>query len=344
MPNEIEIENKFEELFQIGNSLRIEGKLEQSLEKYEEAATIPISDEKKIITLLNNLGSTFAELHRYEDARIVFELASDLSQKNSFTEGQASAFANLGFAYQVQGEKEKALEYYNKALAISDEVENKSIRASIIISLGNHYVYLGQYEMAERLFRKSIDVLEETQDKFALIRVYNNLSQIMLIKKKDIEAEDYLKKSIKLSLEIEDNLALQQLYKNLAFLYMVTDRLPEAEDYSNKSLDATLEIGNVREEASVRFIMAQIAYKKRKYQESISTLLETMELQHRIGDKHGSIDTLVLLSRVLIDIGLVDESRQYLLKALEISSLAENSYHKDEIVRLLSIIDKKNLK
>jgi len=68
----------------------------------------------------------------------------------------------MGRVYDVLGQKDKALDFFQQALAIRREVGNRSGEGTTLMNIGTVYVALGQNQLALEYFQQALPILRET--------------------------------------------------------------------------------------------------------------------------------------------------------------------------------------
>ena len=148
------------------------------------------------------------------------------------TPDNPNALNNLGLRYQKEGEHEKAIEQFEKALEIQP---NNAVAHN---NLGISYGSLERFDEAERHFKRSIEINPE--DIFAM----NNLAVIYLRTQRLNEARTYAQRA----LDIEPQYA--SAHFTLGSIYATVGRFEQAEkefeaalkiEPGNRSFQATLE-------------------------------------------------------------------------------------------------------
>lgn len=103
-------------------------------------------DSSAVATIYNNLGDTYRTLGDYSNANIyltrAYELYNEINGNNNWK--SAITLGNIGLVYMMQGNKKKAIEVYNKALNILNNVPDNEQKylaeASIYIKIGSTYI------------------------------------------------------------------------------------------------------------------------------------------------------------------------------------------------------------
>lgn len=103
-------------------------------------------DSSAVATIYNNLGDTYRTLGDYSNANIyltrAYELYNEINGNNNWK--SAITLGNIGLVYMRQGNKKKAIEVYNKAINILNNVPDNEQKylaeASIYIKKGSTYI------------------------------------------------------------------------------------------------------------------------------------------------------------------------------------------------------------
>ena len=139
--------------YNLGNTLRLMGKLDDAEKSYERAVAL----RPNFAEAHNNLGNTLRKLGKLEAAAVSFEKVIALKP------GSAEAHCSLGNAFQGLGRFDAAEASFRKAIEMAPNF------ASAHNHLGSNFQELGKSEQAEANFRTAI----ELQPNFA--QAYNNL-------------------------------------------------------------------------------------------------------------------------------------------------------------------------
>ncbi len=102
----------------------------------------------------------------------------------------ALAYNNLGIAYRKKGEYNRAIECYNKAIAINPNY------TLAYFNLGNANVHMRQYDKAVEFFNKVITIDPNFTYKY---RVYSNIGAAYYLKGENYNAADWFGKAIELN-------------------------------------------------------------------------------------------------------------------------------------------------
>ncbi|MDM8524897.1 tetratricopeptide repeat protein, partial [Desulfococcaceae bacterium HSG8] len=112
-------------------------------------------------SFLGNLGNAYSDLGQVEKAIEYYEQALAISREIGHRQGEGNRLGNLGLAYSSLGQVEKAIEYYEQALAISREIGHRQGEGSHLGNLGNAYRSLGQVEKAIEYYEQALAISRE---------------------------------------------------------------------------------------------------------------------------------------------------------------------------------------
>lgn len=95
----------------------------------------------------------------YDKAIDFFQQALTLYQELDNRGGEASSLKSLGMCYENMGEFQDAIDWYEQALAIFQDIGDRVAEGYNLISLGNCHTALGNYQQA-------LDLLAQARDQF----------------------------------------------------------------------------------------------------------------------------------------------------------------------------------
>ncbi|MGD8782236.1 MAG: tetratricopeptide repeat protein [Ignavibacteria bacterium] len=140
-----------------GNTQKGLNYLKESLTAYKE-----LENKKQIGSVYFDIGNTFLRMNKVDSAFHYNSKASAIAQKLNCKE-------QIGYSYAFSGwlspDKNKAVEYFKKALEIFEEQNNKSRIACMSNFLGTAYKGLGDFNKAEFYFKKAFTISDELKRK-----------------------------------------------------------------------------------------------------------------------------------------------------------------------------------
>ena len=156
----------------------------------------------------------------------------------------ASSIRYIGIIYTNQGFYDKGIEFYLKALKISEELGDKKGVSRCYTSIGIVQYYQGNFEKSIGYFLKSINIDKGLGDKKGIAADYTNLGNVYSEMGTFDKALEYYIKSLKIAEELEDKIGMAQCYGNIAIIHEENGFFNKAMEYYQKSLKICEELGD----------------------------------------------------------------------------------------------------
>ncbi|MBL0739595.1 tetratricopeptide repeat protein [Chryseolinea lacunae] len=204
---------------------------------------VTLKDERRIIGSMNNLGNLNIEIQLYEKAMKYFSQASQLSEKLGIK--FADPLSNMGNIYFKQSNFPRAIEFYEKALAIERENDNRLGMLSILTNLGITYAKAKQPAPAQRYLDEATTLCEQLQ-------AYSFLPSLYKAQAENASTQNNWKVAYDMMLKYDD--AREKIYgeessRNIAQMEMVIDFQEKEKEYDmqrQQSEITKLELHNTR--------------------------------------------------------------------------------------------------
>jgi tetratricopeptide (TPR) repeat protein len=144
----------------------------QAMKYLEESYNlfVELKDERNIIGSMNNLGNINTEIQLFEKAINYYAQASQLAQKVGIK--FSDPLVNMGNIYFMQGNYQRAVEQYEKGLAIEQENGNRLGALNVLTNLGITYAKAKQPAQAGQYLDQAEKLCEELQAGSFLPSIY----------------------------------------------------------------------------------------------------------------------------------------------------------------------------
>lgn len=205
--------------------------------------------------------------------------------------GASACLRNMAIAYMNLGDYPKALEQFTRSLHIVQELGQKPAIALSLNNIGAVYVKQGVYSKAIDNFTHSLAISEELEDKKGVARTLNNIGAIYQEQKDYDKAVYYLTRSLEIDVEMGDQRGVAASMSNLGIIHKQLNDFTTALDYYERSLAINEEIGDQKRIASCLSNMGII------YQAQGDTALKTGD---GIGAKESFSKALEHYTRSLV--------------------------------------------
>jgi signal transduction histidine kinase len=247
-------------------------------------------EDTSLVNAMTSLSYNYMMNSSFEKALQYADSAVALSEKLKYIKGQANAYFQKGRLLIDIGNYPAALESLQLSLKYAEETVNKKMIARAYDNIGLAYLYMDHYPEALKNCSTALKILEETGSKKGMADNYDNIGKIYAAQNKYPEAAEMYFSSIKIMEEIGDKNGLAVTYTNLGMLYSAQINYPEA----LKMYFACLEIDK---ESGYKYGMiydynniASIMVKQGNIPEAIEMFRHALKISEEIRDTVNIID------------------------------------------------------
>jgi len=224
----------------IGNVYLEKGDYNRSLQYYIESEKIfdNIKEIKGRLQTCMNIGYVFELQDIFEKAQHQYQMAVTLAEENDSKMELAEAFGHLGSLYYSQGNKQKSLDYFNKALDINRQINNIPRIMESLNNVAVLYQELGKYKEALENFNADLNYARQMNIKTDVIAILHNISLVYKDQKNYPKAIGYLDSSIYIAKQLRDFDDLREAYSTLSEIYKEQNNYPKALEFFQLSAAA----------------------------------------------------------------------------------------------------------
>jgi len=225
-------------LFNLGIVYFYQGLMELSIPYFFRFLEISeeIGESKSISYALVNIGAIYLNLKQYEKAQEFFIKALE-SAENDTTDSQnfdftRSIYNNLGIIAKENGEMEKAIEYFRRAVNIGKQSGKREQNyANALNNLGGAYRDLGRMDDAIEYLNEALNVRLENNDKSGIIRSYLSLAKYYEALNNTGMAFDFTYNAISMAEEVGTLTSLAEAYDYIYNLFQAKQAADSALKY-----------------------------------------------------------------------------------------------------------------
>ena len=160
--------------------------------------------------------------------------AISICEKINFSFGYSKANNIKGICYDVIGNYDSALYYYNSALINGSKINNKAFLAGVYSNIGLIHWSKDNYTSALKNFNLAFYLANQTDNLIVKANITNNLGLIYHDIKDFPQSNNYFKKSIDINFKNNDTANAIASIINLAVNYYETNHLSESVDLFNR--------------------------------------------------------------------------------------------------------------
>lgn len=284
---------------QVGDSLKIE-------EYGELIEKVADTDEY----MPNNLEHTRVrermvladDVAKHVDGRIkrMFCGNDNIGNDMELTQISGQLFNNLGIIYIEQGEYDKALEQYEKAIDIYRRMfgTNHLLTAKTYNNISGVYRSQGNYKKALEFLMKAINIYRQEfgTDNPSLATTYNNIGLVYYDLGDYVKALEYYKKDLEINerMQKSDHLDSATAYNNMGLAYYASKDYAKALEYLKKALDIREQVlgSNHPDTATTYNNMAGALRAQGDSEDALRYFKKALEIrEHVLGSDHPSTAT-----------------------------------------------------
>jgi len=199
-------------------------------------------DEKGIeFGCLNGLGMIHAYQGKYPQALDYFQRCLRIKEISNDRAGTFSGINNIGNIYMLLSDFPKAFDYYGRALQLANESKDKKKIAICYGNIGSVYMKKNDLRSLD-YFRKALEISQEIGDYQTTISVYIYLGDVNVQQAKFTLAMDYYQKALKQSEEKDWKRPLSEIYNKIGTIYLIQKKYDIALSSTLKALDIANEM------------------------------------------------------------------------------------------------------
>lgn len=207
--------------------------------------------------------------------------SAELLNHNDFPQHQAEIMLNKGIIQEFKGVYDIALEHYQKALSIAEQVSNKQIFANALNSLGIVNKELGNYEEAEKYLKLALEeaIKEKNANNQAVI--YNNLGIVYDLKNDAQNAIKNYEKALEINKNLRNTIAVAYTEHNMAVIFSTLEQFQKARELFKKSLQTALEQNDAVAQAYNLYYLATLDFNQNDINKALNTSTKSLNIASR---------------------------------------------------------------
>ena len=228
----------------------------------------------------------------YSRALSYYNEALRLFEDMDDKKGIAKVIGDIGIVYREQGNCPKALEYYFKQLKINEELGDKNGIALVTGNIGNVYVQQSDYPMALEYFFKALKMDEELGDKEMAANVTGSIAGVYMDQSDYPNALEYDFRALKMQEELGDKNGVAAATCNVGVDYCQQSDFAKALEYFFRALKMREETGRKDGIASATNNIGGVYSSQHNYTSAVAWHFKALRINEEIGDKNGRANTL----------------------------------------------------
>jgi CHAT domain-containing protein len=229
----------------------------------------------------------------------------------------------LANAYQRIGDKSRALKYYSDYVLKSEKLNNKSHLIQGYIKLGWFYQLDGQYDKAQEFYDKALKLSRQLKDKRNEALALRKSAVWHIDKNNYDQALDLLTKSAAINLEHAGNAeyarALACDYFDIALVFSNKNDYEAAKDFYGKSLRIFEQLKLSNELSDCYYNLGEICLFQKQYQKGLDYYFKGLKLDQKQNNKVNLACGYNMIAELYLELDDLEKAENYLKQSLELS-------------------------
>lgn len=255
-------------------------------------------------------------------ARVDLQKAERLAQASSWIAARindpsatAQSARALGHVLYLTGKYRQAIEEYEKALAIFEQMGREVDYARTISGALHSLIYDGQYERAFRLGEQARSIFHAHKDRLRLARLNSNIANIYYRQDRFQDAVDLYESAYSEFLQCGEPLDIAAVLRNLAVCYISLNDFPRAEETYRLARQHCMEHGFSLLVAEADYNVAYLHYLRGEYLRAIELYDGTRKLCAELGDGYHQALCDLDESEIYLELNLTEGGTELALDA-----------------------------
>lgn len=267
-----------------------------------------LADKKFLANALSVLGANSLLLADYPKALDNYQKALEINEQIGNLQAQGNNYNNIGLVYYSIFDYPRALEYYQKTLRINERTGNKTNLANCLGNIGNIYNQLQDYTSALEYFEKALAISEELGNLRNIAGNLVNIGNVYTQLKNNQKALEYKQRALKINEQLGNQSAIANNLGNIGNVYIQLADYPSAMDYHERALAISEKIKDKKGLASSYASIGNIYFLQKNYPLARQYDMRAMELANEVGQLQTTSESLLQLSKIYEATGKFDSA------------------------------------
>lgn len=268
--------------------------------QYIDSLSTNLAKAKEDTNKVNLLSELSFMLHdtNPDSGITIGQQAVSLAIRLNFNTGLARAYNNIGNNIFSKSSFQESIVYFQKALAINKNLQNKKATASNLGNIANAYLYMGSYPTALSYFHQALKICDEIGSERGQANNATNIGILYSYQKNFTKALEFHQKALRLFEKIGDKNGIATNLDNIGSAYGNLGDQPRSLEYTQKALTINRELDNKGGIATNLTNLGIFYYQRNDYEQSMTCFVESLPLTRAIGQEYyvainlGNIGTL----------------------------------------------------
>lgn len=283
-----------------GDYLYIKKDRPKTVEAYRKAAELSRETGNKEIEGTANMGLGYHFLNDFdfENSLVPLNSALEIFQQTSNQRGIVFAYKSLGTFHNLNQDKQKAIEFYQKAENLFPEKIDFIEKGSLYNSIGSIYENYGDWKLSKIYREKALNIFKENNHPFGQLTTLTSLGAINRLNGKTDEAIQNLQDASQTADNLNDEFYRAVILEELGNIYLETGYSKNALNHFNKSLNYFSKQKINGEIAQIHYKIGRISENEKNFQSAREQYSKSMEFAEKVKNTFLKAELLHSLARI----------------------------------------------
>jgi tetratricopeptide (TPR) repeat protein len=212
----------------LGVAYKSQGALDKALDYYLQSLAIydKLQNKAGIATAQNNIGTIYSMKKDYGQAMKYFELSHKAFKELGDNQRIIGSMNNLGILHSDLQLYEEALKYFSQSWQLSKQNGKQS--SDPLNNIGNLYFRQGNYQKAVDYYERALAIARNENDNLAVLSITANLGEVFTKAGQGKKAQAYLDQALTMSRDLQATVFEPQIMKSMSVNYAKQGQMKEA--------------------------------------------------------------------------------------------------------------------
>ena len=282
------------------------------------ASTNQQDDLKAKADALNKEGVSLYNQGDYQGAINRFESALAIYQEIGDQAWEGATLNNIGRAYDSLGQYEQALDYYQRALTVLQEIGDRAGEGQMLYQIGSIYQIWADYPQALDYYQQALAILQDVGDRATEGATLSNIGTVYDSVGQYQQAVDYYQQALAIAQEIGNRAREGTALNNIGGAYRRLGQYPQALDYLQQALAIAQEIGDRAGEGIALGNIGQVYENLGRYEQALEYDQRALLILQEVGDRAGEGTALSNIGVIYQSLAQDTQALNYYQQALAI--------------------------
>ena len=239
------------------------------------------------LELLNQLGQAHQSIREFEKAKFYFQQAIELSNEIDDKRSEAEALYELGMVYLSQREFKQARLLYEKSLNLKTQIGDRRNSAANYHQLGIVAQELREYGEARQNYQQALAIYIEFGDLYSQAKTHHNLGAVAQELQEYGEARQNYQQALAIFIEFGDRYSQASTYHQLGIVAQALREYGEARQNYQQALAIYIEFGDRYSQSSTYEGLGFVAEKLEEFPEAKNNFLQALRIRHEFNDEYN---------------------------------------------------------